>query len=152
MRRTARRASSRQTEERGDRSGDRSSPCAASSDGQARWQPGRWRPRPAPWYARGVPDRDGQIVLVTGAASGIGRATVARVAASGAAVALVDRDAERLASAVPAGARAISIVADVAREADVRDAVARVAEELGGLGGLVTAAGIFDPAERRPVA
>src|SRR5262249_1284861 len=54
--------------------------------------------------------------------------------------------------AVPAGARAISIVADVAREADVRDAVARAVEELGGLGGLVTAAGIFDPAERRPVA
>ena len=99
-----------------------------------------------------MPDRDGQIVLVTGAASGIGRATVARLAASGAAVALVDRDAERLAGAVPAGARAISIVADVARESDVRDAVTRAVEELGGLGGLVTAAGIFDPAERRPVA
>jgi NAD(P)-dependent dehydrogenase (short-subunit alcohol dehydrogenase family) len=99
-----------------------------------------------------VPHHEGQVVLVTGAASGIGRATVARLAASGAAVALVDRDAERLASAVPAGARAISIVADVAREDDVRDAVARAVEELGGLGGLVTAAGIFDPAERRPVA
>jgi NAD(P)-dependent dehydrogenase (short-subunit alcohol dehydrogenase family) len=99
-----------------------------------------------------VPDRDGQVVLVTGAASGIGRATVARLAASGAAVALVDRDAERIASAVPAGARAITIVADVASETDVRDAVARSVEELGGLGGLVTAAGIFDPAERRPVA
>jgi NAD(P)-dependent dehydrogenase (short-subunit alcohol dehydrogenase family) len=99
-----------------------------------------------------VPDRDGQVVLVTGAASGIGRATVARLAASGAAVALVDRDAERIASAVPAGARAITIVADVADETDVRDAVARSVEELGGLGGLVTAAGIFDPAERRPVA
>lgn len=89
---------------------------------------------------------------MTGAASGIGRATVARLAASGAAVALVDRDAERIASAVPAGARAITIVADVASETDVRDAVARSVEELGGLGGLVTAAGIFDPAERRPVA
>jgi 3-oxoacyl-[acyl-carrier protein] reductase len=99
-----------------------------------------------------VSGRDGRVVLVTGAASGIGRATGTRLLAEGAAVAFLDRDRERLADAVPAGARAIAIVADVSREADIAAAVERTAAELGPLRGLVTAAGIFDQAERRPVA
>lgn len=39
---------------------------------------------------------DGSRTLVTGAASGIGLATAARFAAEGAAVGLLDRDADRL--------------------------------------------------------
>ena len=53
-------------------------------------------------------------VLVTGAASGIGLATARRFSAEGARVALLDRDAEKLAAAdIP---DAIKLVADVTDE------------------------------------
>jgi NAD(P)-dependent dehydrogenase (short-subunit alcohol dehydrogenase family) len=90
----------------------------------------------------------GHSVLVTGAASGIGEATCRRLAAEGANVALVDRDAERLAAvAASLGGRAVGLTADVGDEAQVRAAVARAAEELGGLAGVVTSAGIFHPGD-----
>src|SRR5215470_8901421 len=93
----------------------------------------------------------GRPVLVTGAASGIGRATCARLAAEGAMVAMVDRD-EAVDAARPHDVGALAIVADVSREEDVRRAIDRAVTELGGLRGLVTSAGIFDPAELRPLA
>ena len=94
----------------------------------------------------------GRAVLVTGAASGIGRATCARLAAEGAMVAMVDRDEAAIDAARPRDGRALAIVADVSREDDVRCATDRAVRELGGLRGLVTSAGIFDPAELRPLA
>lgn len=56
-------------------------------------------PRPAagPVPPSGVPDLDGRTALVTGAAGGIGRACVLRLAAAGAKVRAADRDAEGLA-------------------------------------------------------
>jgi NAD(P)-dependent dehydrogenase (short-subunit alcohol dehydrogenase family) len=101
----------------------------------------------------GLADRP---VLVTGAASGIGRATCARLAAEGALVALVDCDAELLATVAGElrvrGATALALTADVSREADVAAAVERAAAELGGLRGVVTSAGIFRPGDYRPLA
>lgn len=93
----------------------------------------------------------GRAVLVTGAASGIGRAAAARLVAEGAAVALLDRDGDAVRAAAGAlGGPTVALAADVAVEAAVRDAVARAADALGGLGGLVTSAGIFDGGDYRP--
>jgi NADP-dependent 3-hydroxy acid dehydrogenase YdfG len=63
-------------------------------------------------------------VLVTGTASGIGQAVCERLTDEGAAVALVDRDRDRLtavASSLAArGARVVALVADVGNAADGR--------------------------------
>jgi 3-oxoacyl-[acyl-carrier protein] reductase len=89
---------------------------------------------------------NGKVALVTGGATGIGRATVLALAREGAAVAVnysksetEARDTARLAE--QAGARALPVKADVTREAEVRAMVERVAGELGGLDCLVNNAG-----------
>jgi NAD(P)-dependent dehydrogenase (short-subunit alcohol dehydrogenase family) len=83
----------------------------------------------------------GKRALVTGAASGIGRATAARFAAEGAAVALVDRDAQGV-LAVAAELDALGLAADVRLESEVESAVAAAVRELGGLDVLVANAGV----------
>ena len=91
-------------------------------------------------------------VLVTGGASGIGRATCERLAAEGARVAVVDRNAalaREVANALPG---AVPIVADVSVEDEVRSAVEQAVAELGGLTGLATVAGIFHPDDINPAA
>ena len=84
----------------------------------------------------------GKVVLVTGGATGIGRATVLALAREGAVVAInyskseaEARETARLAE--QAGARALPVQADVTREAEVRAMIERVARELDGLDGLV---------------
>ena len=84
-------------------------------------------------------------VLITGGASGIGRATAALLRQAGAAVAVMDRDAAA-AAAVAAEYGGIAITADVSDEGSVQSGVDAAASQLGGLDGLVNAAGIFDPA------
>ena len=88
----------------------------------------------------------GKVALVTGAASGIGRAAALRFAKGSAAVMCADIDAggaketaEKIASA---GGRASSLGLDVTDEAAVRDALARTLAELGGLNVLFNNAGI----------
>lgn len=86
---------------------------------------------------------DDRRVLVTGAASGMGRAIAALFAAEGAAVALLDRNGEgAIAAAAQVGGHGFAC--DVTDRAGVGEVVAQAAEALGGLDGVVNAAGILD--------
>jgi NAD(P)-dependent dehydrogenase (short-subunit alcohol dehydrogenase family) len=81
-------------------------------------------------------------VLVTGAASGIGRMTARRCADEGARVALVDLDVEAARAACDEIGGALALGADVTDAAAVTAAVDRAAHELGGLRAVVNNAGI----------
>ncbi|PNU04407.1 hypothetical protein A8V01_20645 [Novosphingobium guangzhouense] len=88
-----------------------------------------------------------RIVLVTGAAAGIGLATAQRFAACGDTVVLADRDAD----GVQRAARTLgfpheALVLDVADEAAIVAGVAKIAAQHGGIDVLVNNAGIVDPA------
>ena len=85
----------------------------------------------------------GRRIVVTGAASGMGRAIVQRFAAEGAALALLDRNADG-AIAVAAEIGAAGFGCDVADRAQVGAVIAAAANRLGGLDGIVNAAGILD--------
>jgi rhamnulose-1-phosphate aldolase/alcohol dehydrogenase len=98
------------------------------------------RPKPRPLAAR--------IALVTGAASGIGRAIAHRLAAEGACVLVADRDADPAAAvAAEIGQRAgtdaaIPVTADVTDEEQVATAFAAAALAFGGVDLVVNNAGL----------
>jgi NAD(P)-dependent dehydrogenase (short-subunit alcohol dehydrogenase family) len=73
--------------------------------------------------------------LVTGGASGIGRATALALAAEGVAVAIADRNdpGEAVAAAAALGVRSVAILVDVSVEDEVVRMVRAAAEALGGL-------------------
>jgi NAD(P)-dependent dehydrogenase (short-subunit alcohol dehydrogenase family) len=89
---------------------------------------------------------DGKIALVTGGASGIGRATAVAMAREGARVAVADRSEESAAATVAlinaAGGQAIALRGDVTREADVAAMVARTIAAFGRLDCAFNNAGI----------
>lgn len=85
---------------------------------------------------------EGLRVLVTGGASGIGRATVLAFVAEGAAVVAADSDGDALrALADETGGAVTVITADLASADGCADAVAGAAESLGGLDTLVNNVG-----------
>jgi NAD(P)-dependent dehydrogenase (short-subunit alcohol dehydrogenase family) len=79
----------------------------------------------------------GRCSVITGAGSGIGRASALRFAEEGAAVLVVGRSAgnteETAAQVRAAGGTALAMVADATREADVQAMVQRCIGEFGGL-------------------
>jgi NAD(P)-dependent dehydrogenase (short-subunit alcohol dehydrogenase family) len=94
-------------------------------------------------------DLSGSAVLITGAASGIGRASALAFASAGASVALVDIDAEGLADAAAAaravGPRAEVLVADVRDLGAVTGAVGRAVAAFGRLDAALNNAGVPGP-------
>jgi NAD(P)-dependent dehydrogenase (short-subunit alcohol dehydrogenase family) len=83
----------------------------------------------------------GRRILITGAASGIGRKTAELFANEGAALALLDRNREGLAE-IARETRGLAVEADVAQELSVSQAVEQGAATMGGIDGIVNAAGI----------
>lgn len=104
-------------------------------------------------------DLKDKICIVTGAASGIGKAIATRYVAAGGLVAIADLK-QKAADAVAAEltkmgpGRAIGVVMDVTDEAAVNAGVARVVKEWGGVDVLVSNAGIqiVHPVEEFPFA
>jgi 2-hydroxycyclohexanecarboxyl-CoA dehydrogenase len=86
-------------------------------------------------------------VIVTGAASGMGRATALKLADQGYAVAALDRDQEELNTTIRllerAGVPALGLQVDVSDRAAVEQAIARASSELGPVWALAAAAGIL---------
>ncbi|GBC81355.1 Dihydroanticapsin 7-dehydrogenase [bacterium HR10] len=89
-------------------------------------------------------EMSGKRVLVTGASSGIGRATAERFLEAGAEVALVGRREAALAEvAAPYPGRAHILVADLADERQCELCIEQAVAKMGGLDVLVNAAGIL---------
>jgi 3-oxoacyl-[acyl-carrier protein] reductase len=93
----------------------------------------------------------GQVALITGAASGMGRSTAHLFADEGAAVAVIDRTEEGVDAVVDeiigAGGAAFGVVADLREPAGIGALVSQVANHLGPIDILVNNAGVSIPAQ-----
>ena len=86
---------------------------------------------------------DGRTALVTGGASGIGRAITAAFVREGARTVVLDRDADAARKAAAELGAEAGVGADVADETAVRSAVTEAEDVLGGIDVLVNSAGIL---------
>lgn len=97
---------------------------------------GRWRPRPL---------RD-QVMVITGASSGIGRATADLAASRGATVVMAARDYDALELAASGirgrGGRALAVECDVSRGEEIEALAMRALEHYGGIDTWVNNAGL----------
>ena len=92
---------------------------------------------------------DDRVVVVTGAASGIGAATAEVLAAAGAVVVCADVNADGMKTTLEAiesaGSRGIAVATDVTRRVDVEELVRTAVDELGRLDGMCNIAGAMFP-------
>jgi len=103
-------------------------------------------------------DFKGKVALVTGAASGIGRATARRFASYGAQVVVADMNtdggAETVSLIQEAGGEALFVKADVTDEVSVQSLMQQTVDTYGGLNFAANNAGIlpkFEPMHQKPV-
>jgi len=105
--------------------------------------------RPARWEPEAGLDLHGRVALVTGGGRGVGRLLARTLAEAGAAVALIARSSDELATTVEqirdAGAVAAAATADVTDEVAVTAALAQLREQLGPVDILINNAGINGP-------
>lgn len=120
---------------------------AASQDGRGKWQPG------SEMLADEIAPGDSEVVLITGASAGVGRATVRAFARRGASIGLVARGEAGLEAArqeVEAlGGRAIVLKADVSDPEQIEAAATKLEETFGPIDIWVNDAmvSVFSPAK-----
>lgn len=106
-----------------------------------------WELEQAKLRLGGAPARlAGQVALVTGAASGIGRACVSELAAAGASV--IGMDLDPVVSAAGTGPDYLGLAADVTDTNAVSTALRTGVERFGGIDIVVLSAGILPPSQR----
>lgn len=93
-----------------------------------------------------------KVIVVTGAASGIGKAIALELARQGAAVVVADLRVpdDTVHAITAAGGRALGLAADVTQPGQIQAMVARTLEVLGRLDGLVNNAGIYSSIVPKP--
>jgi 3-oxoacyl-[acyl-carrier protein] reductase len=88
-----------------------------------------------------------QVIVITGAAQGLGKAMAEELAKKGAHIALLDLQAEAVAAAVAdiekLGVKAYGYVVNVTDEKQVEETFAKVAADFGQINGLINSAGIM---------
>lgn len=93
---------------------------------------------------------EGKVVIVTGAAGGIGKELVRKLASEGAKVTLVDLNeeaAQAIIEELQLGDRGLAVKADVSKEADVKNYVDKTIEKFGRIDGFANNAGVEGPAK-----
>lgn len=94
----------------------------------------------------------GKTVIVTGAASGIGRATASRIAREGGRVVAVDISAEKLdefAASIP-GAEIVPVAGDITKQESIEAIVAAAGDEISGLANVAGINDDFSPIHETP--